>query len=534
MKDNKTPKGIMLVILLMIFIGSHTSLGAAVTVIPEPKVMTPSTGEFFLSDQTVIETDEITAALGKYAQGLFSPATGFKLPLKRGFSEESSHTSRIQLRLNELTDDLGKEGYTLSVKKDEINLCAATQAGVFYGIQTLRQLLPAGIERSQPTAGVIQWAIPCMEIKDQPRFPWRGLMMDCSRTFWSKEYIHRTIRLMALYKLNHLHLHLTDDQGWRLEIKKYPKLTQLGAEFPARFSEPPEHQGFYSQADIKEIVAYAAQHHVTIVPEIEMPGHALAALACYPELSCTAGPFEIHPFHKGINIHPEIFCAGNERTFEFIEDVLSEVIELFPAPFIHIGGDEAPKQNWKACPKCQARIQTEKLGNEHDLQSYFIKRVEKFVNARGKKIIGWDEILDGGLAPNAAVMSWRGVRGGVAAATAGHDVVMSPTSHCYFDYPYTQISTMRAYAYEPIPQELRQDAAKYILGAQANFWSHIDRSEEKVDAQLFPRLLAIAERTWSPAAQRDENHFRSRVQSHLQRLAALGVKYYPDPSVIQK
>jgi hexosaminidase len=519
--------------LIITFIGVQAVLGNSLSVIPKPLNMEPLIGTFSLSKETAIVADTNTIRLAAYAKELFTSATGFEFPLERFSNHKSARRARISLLLAQGISDLGEEGYRLSVRKDGITISANTQAGVFYGIQTLRQLLPSEIERSKP-AGRIKWEIPCVEIKDQPRFPWRGLMLDCSRTFWSKEYIKRTIRLMPLYKLNRLHLHLTDDQGWRLEITKYPKLTTVGARFDVKYKEPPERQGFYSKADMKDIIEYGKLHNVTIVPEIEMPGHSLALLACYPELSCTGGPFEIHPFFKGPHIHKDILCAGNEKTFKVLEDILSEVIELFPSPFIHIGGDEAPKDRWKQCSKCQTRLIKKGLKNEHELQSYFIKRIETFLNAKGKKMIGWDEILEGGLAPNAAVMSWRGTRGGIAAAKAGHDVVMSPTSHCYFDYDYLKISTVNAYSFEPIPEELNNEQAKHILGAQANFWSHIDRTESRVDKQLFPRLLAIAEITWSPKGQRNESHFLKRVRIHLQRLSELGVKYHHDPSVIKQ
>ncbi len=523
----------ILVIMIIYLVGLQVALGDTISIIPKPTTMTTSDGTFTISQKTTIITDKNTVRLAEYVRELFFPATGFAFPVERTSERESDTPNSISLRLMPSMNDIGEEAYELSVSKDRIAVRARTQAGIFYGIQTLRQMLPSEIERTKQ-AKEITWDIPCVEIRDKPRFPWRGLMMDCSRTFWSKSYIKRTIRLMSLYKLNRLHLHLTDDQGWRLEIKKYPELTTIGSMFPKKYKEPLERQGFYSQADIKEIIEYGNLHNVTIVPEIEMPGHSLAFLACYPELSCTGGPFEIHPFFKGPNIHKDIFCAGNEKTFEQLEDVLSEVVELFPSEFIHIGGDEAPKDRWKACPKCQARLRTEGLKNERELQSYFIKRIERFLNAKGKRLIGWDEILQGGLAPNAAVMSWRGTRGGVAAAKAGHDVVMSPTSHCYFDYNYRRISTMKAYSFNPIPKELNQEQAKHILGAQANFWSHIDRTEAKVDKQLFPRLLSIAEITWSPKNQRDKNSFGDRVRSHLLRLKELGVKYYNDPSVMEK
>ena len=533
MKDIHIDRFRIFVFLIIFPFGVQVALAEIISVIPKPTTMTPSDGTFTLSQETTIVTDENTVRLGKYAKEVLSPATGFVFPVKRISEQKPATRNCISLLLIQNMDNLGEEGYELSVGKDGIAIRARTQAGILYGIQTLRQLLPSEIEKTKPAGKKTTWNIPCLEIQDKPRFPWRGLMIDCSRTFWSEDYIKRTIRLMSLYKLNRLHLHLTDDQGWRLEIKKYPKLTQMGSRFPEKYKEPLERQGYYSQANIKKIIEYGNLHNVTIVPEIEMPGHALAALVCYPELSCTGGPFEIHPFFKGPHIHKDIFCAGNEKTFELLEDVLSEVVELFPSKFIHIGGDEAPKDRWKECPQCQARIKNEDLKNEHELQSYFIKRIAKVLKTKGKRLIGWDEILEGGLAPNAAVMSWRGMDGGIAAAKAGHDVVMSPTSHCYFDYEYKRISTMKAYSFDPLPKALSSKQAGHILGAQANFWSHIDRTEADVDKQLFPRLLSIAEITWSPKDQRDENYFRDRVRLHLDRLKILGVRYHHDPSVMK-
>ena len=439
------------------------------------------------------------------------------------------HTQKntISLRIVQPETQEKPTAYRLRVTPERIAITASRGEGLFHGCQTLRQLLHRpGYTRNRP-AGF--GTVPCVAIEDFARFAWRGLMLDCSRTFQSIDYIRKTIDRMAFYKMNVLHLHLTDDQGWRLEIEKYPELTRKGARFPDRWNEPASHQGYYTRKEMGELVRYAAARKVTIVPEIEMPGHCLAALSCFPDLSCTGGPFEIFPFFKGPGINKDIYCAGREETFRFLEDVLLEVFELFPSPYIHIGGDEAPKHRWSACARCQERIRTEGLADERGLQSYFIKRIERFVNGRGRRIIGWDEILEGGLAPNAAVMSWRGTEGGIAAARAGHDVVMSPTSHCYFDYTYGRIDTRRAYLFEPIPEQLGKESEKHILGLQANFWSHIDREPERVDHQLFPRLLSIAERGWSPRGMRDWDGFNRRVMAHRSLLDRMGVRARPMP-----
>jgi hexosaminidase len=345
----------------------------------------------------------------------------------------------------------------------------------------------------------------------------------------SKEFIKRYIDLLAYHKMNVFHWHLTEDQGWRIEIKKYPKLTQIGA---WRGPDDERYGGLYTQDDVREIVAYARSHYVTIVPEIELPGHCTAALAAYPELSCTGGPFEVS---RRWGIHKEIYCAGNDETFAFLEGVLSEVIELFPSEYVHIGGDEVPKDRWKGCPKCQARIKAEGLAGEDELQSYFIRRIEKYLNSRGRRLIGWDEILEGGLAPHATVQSWRGMDGAIAAARAGHDVIVSPTSHCYLNFPQEPdpsapewmglIALEQIYSFEPTPPELTAEQARHVLGGEGNVWTEY-APQERVDYQAFPRLCALAEVLWSPKGQRDWDDFQERMTVHYRRLDALGVQYH--------
>jgi hexosaminidase len=350
-------------------------------------------------------------------------------------------------------------------------------------------------------------------------------MLDCSRTFQSVDYLKATINRMAVFKMNILHLHLTDDQGWRIEIKKHPELTKTGANFSPEFNEPQSHQGFYTQEQMRDVIAYAAARHITMVPEIEMPGHSHEVMVCRPDLSCagktTSGVF---PFYKGPTTTADVFCAGNEDVFRFLEEVLDEVIAVFPSTFIHVGGDEVPKTAWKSCPKCQARMKAEGLENEHALQSYFIRRIGKYLGGKGKRLVGWDEILEGGLAPNATVMSWRGMDGGIAAARAGHDVVMSPTSHCYFDYDYAAINSQRVFSFDPLAG-IEPDAAGRVMGVQANFWSHIDREPGLVDRQLFPRLMALAERGWSPDNRSDWAAYAIRARAQLDQLKAMGASY---------
>ncbi|MBX2978832.1 MAG: family 20 glycosylhydrolase [Flavobacteriales bacterium] len=435
----------------------------------------------------------------------------------------------IALLLN-MDADLPPSGYSLVVTPERIELEAADGAGIFHGVQTLIQLLPQGGTEA---------GIPCMRITDHPRFSWRGMHLDECRHFFGIDFVKKYIDLMARYKMNSFHWHLTEDQGWRIQIKKYPQLTALGAwrrgsqigPYAAQTFDTLRYGGFYTQDQIREVVAYAAARHITIVPEIEMPGHAMAALASYPHLGCTGGPYEVQ---RGWGVFDEVFCAGNDSVFTFLEDVLTEVMDLFPGPFIHIGGDECPKTRWKTCPECQSRMQTEGLKDEHELQSYFIRRMERFVNSKGRKIIGWDEILEGGLAPNAAVMSWRGTEGGIAAAKAGHYAVMSPGSHCYFDHyqgdpanepvafgGYTTLQ--KVYSYEPVPAELKPKEQQYILGAQGNVWTEYILSPEHVEYMAVPRMLALAEVLWTPKEQRDEADFMRRLEGEFPRLEQLGV-----------
>ncbi|NLP11167.1 beta-N-acetylhexosaminidase [bacterium] len=477
----------------------------SIALIPQPVRTDYSSGHFTLTENT----------------GIFCPA----------MLEETATIAAKQLGLNQpvntgrrrkgiflaMDPSLHREGYHLKVSREKIEITGGSKAGIFYGLQTLHQL--SGFEG-------LPAKVPCAAITDYPRFRWRGLMLDCSRTFQSLEYLKKTIDRIAYYKMNVLHLHITDDQGWRLEIKSRTELTEKGAKFHPEYNEPERHQGFYSQEEMRAIVRYAGSKGITIVPEIEMPGHSTAVLVCYPELSCTGKNVDkIFPFFKGPSVTPDILCAGNEGTFALIEDVLDEIVEVFPAEFIHIGGDEAPKVRWEKCTKCQKRIREEGLTNEKGLQSYFISRVEKYIHSKGRRLIGWSEIIEGGLAPHAAVMDWIG--GAKEATAKGQDVVMSPTSHCYFDYPYTSINSERAYGFDPV-KDLSPGQSEHILGLQANFWSHIDREPELVDKQLFPRLLSIAERGWSPSECTDWDSFRPRLEKHLAVWRQMGINYYKE------
>jgi len=438
----------------------------------------------------------------------------------------------MTIALQVVTPDtlLPPEWYALGVMRDGIVVSATTEEGLFRGTRTLIQLL----EQGKGSA-----SLPCLSITDQPRFPWRGMHLDVCRHFFPVVFVKKYIDLLARYKMNSFHWHLTEDQGWRIEIKSHPRLTEVGAwrkgsqvgPYSRREYDSIPYGGFYTQDEIREVVAYAAARHINVVPEIEMPGHAMAALAAYPKLGCTGGPYEVQ---RGWGVFEDVFCAGNDSTFAMLEDVLTEVMDLFPSPYIHIGGDECPKEQWKTCAKCQARKKTEGLKDEHELQSYFIQRIEKFVNAKGRKIIGWDEILEGGLAPNAAVMSWQGTEGGIAAARSGHYAVMSPGSHCYFDHyqgdpaneplaigGYTTVQ--KVYSYEPIPAELKPEEHKYILGAQGNVWTEYILTSEHVEYMAVPRVLALAEVLWTPKEKRNEADFIARLEREFPKLEAMQV-----------
>ncbi len=491
------------------------------SIIPRPMRMLVGEGGFTISAETVIQVTGTTRPIGEYLGRLLKQATGFEIKLAE-YSAQIEPAGAISLRIAPETERLGPEGYVLKVNPESVVIKAWRPPGVFYACQTLMQMVNFdGDNRLKGTN--TSWNVPVVEIEDMPRFRWRGLMMDCSRTFQSLQYLKDYIDILSYYKLNVFHLHLTDDQGWRLEIKQYPELITVGSKFADKYHKP---GGYYTQDQMREIIRYAASRHVRIVPEIEMPGHCLAALVSYPHLSCTGEQFEIYPFFKGPSIQENVFCAGQESTFEFLENVLDEVSGLFPCEFIHIGGDEVPKTNWEKCPGCQQRIRQEGLRDEKELQSYFVKRIEKFLNMKNKRLIGWDEILEGGLAPRATVMSWRGKEGGIEAARGGHDVVMSPTSHCYLDYTYDDISVENAYSFQPLPEELSDDQRKRILGLQGNIWTHIATTEDAVDRQVFPRQIALAEVAWTMQKRRSWESFRARLEAHFARLAAMGIRYH--------
>ncbi len=522
-----------LILAFGIFLMDHTvyAQGPDLPLVPRPESIKRGEGVFRFSANTEILFAD--PKLGSEAD-LFAAAVeqlyGFRPAMK---AATSSRPNTIFLSL-EGNVSLGNEGYRLMVSTGEVLVQARSAAGIFYGLQTLYQLMPAG--------KVAIAEVPVLEIEDVPRFGWRGMHLDVCRHFFSKQEIFRYLDHLARYKLNRFHWHLTEDQGWRIEIKKYPRLQEVSAWRKGtrigHYSESPErydtirYGGYYTQEDVRDVVAYAAQRHIEVIPEIEMPGHALAALAAYPELSCTGGPFETG---RTWGVFQDVFCT-REETFTFLQDVLTEVCALFPGKYIHIGGDECPKDRWKSCPRCQARMKELGLADEHALQSWFVQRMEKFVASKGKRIIGWDEILEGGLAPDATVMSWRGYAGGMDAARQGHDVIMAPTAYCYLDYYQSNnpgeplsiggyLPIDMVYRFEPVPDALSASEGKYILGTQGNLWTEYIPNFRQVEYMALPRMIALAEVAWSPKAGKDFADFSRRLVSHMKLLDLLKVNY---------
>ncbi|MEZ4881833.1 MAG: beta-N-acetylhexosaminidase [Flavobacteriaceae bacterium] len=502
-----------------------------IALIPKPQSLELKNGTFKIDKNTTIYFEPEFEIAGNFLNDFLQKGAGFSL----------KKTSEKEANIVFVKDaSQPSEGYFLDVSDSKIVIKTSDASGAFYAVQTLRQLLPSPLT---PEGGTV--ALSQLTITDFPKFQYRGMHLDCARHFFDVEFVKKYIANLALLKMNYFHWHLTDDQGWRIEIKKYPELTSKGAfreetlighynDTPQKF-DGKRYGGFYTQEEIKEVVAFAAKHNVTIIPEIEMPGHATAAISAYPQLGCTGTQI---PVATTWGVFEDIFCP-NEQTFAFLEDVLEEVISLFPSQYVHIGGDEAPKIQWKNCTHCQQMIQDLDLKDEHGLQSYFIQRIEKFVNAKGKKIIGWDEILEGGLAPNATVMSWRGTQGGIDAAKQKHDVIMTPNSHAYFDYYQSDkpgeplaiggfIPLKKVYSFNPIPKELDAEESKYILGAQANLWTEYIDSEEKVEYMVFPRIFALSEVTWSGPSEnleKDYPEFLARVENFMPRLDTLNINY---------
>jgi hexosaminidase len=524
----------------------HLVHASEINIIPEPANVSMHDGSFQLNVKTKIVNLNEAQPVAQYLLDRLNTPTGYDLEMKSVKKLNHSKLSNtIALSLVKSSEGLnwGNEDYCLKVHLDGIEITAIDNAGLFYGVQSLLQLLPPSIELQKPAKNT-QWVIPCVNITDTPRFAWRGLMLDVSRHFFTKAQVKDFIDTMARYKFNVFHWHLTDDQGWRIEIKKYPKLTEVGAwrvprqgvwwSFtPPKPGEKPTYGGYYTQEDIAEVVEYAKQRFITIVPEIDVPGHSLAAIASYPELSCGGGPFNVNPGSKFYRKIENTVCPSNENVYKFLDDVFGEIAELFPSKYIHMGGDEANKGFWKKCKKCQ-KFKTDKgLENEHQLQSYFVKQVEKILQSKGKKLLGWDEILEGGLAPNATVMSWRrGSKGAIAAAKAGHKVVMSPTPYCYLDLyqsdpiiepdTYSMCRLKTSYMLE---NELAKVVPSMILGVQGNLWTESVCEPRHAQYMTWPRSLAIAETAWSPKEKKSWPNFTARVEKHFERMDNAQIKY---------
>lgn len=517
------------IITIVLFIFAILAFSQDYGLIPKPIELSAGKGFYTLDSKTqIIYNNKSSIKNVEFLNAFLDENYNVTLKTKQ--------SSKIKNGINFILDEkFDNEQYEININDNQV-VIKGGKAGLFYGLQTLLQLMP--LEKSN----ILQ--LPQLEIKDKPRFSYRGAMLDVGRYFFTPNEIKRFIDLMSDYKLNVFHWHLTEDAGWRIEIKKYPLLTQIGAwrrgtqedRSKESFNRLP-HGGYYTQEQIKNIVAYAADREVTIIPEIDMPGHTMSILAAYPELSCTGGPFKVL---ENWGIQEEILCAGNEQTYKFVEDILDELIELFPSEIIHVGGDEAPKKRWKECSKCQAKIKTENLKDEHELQSYFIKRIGTYLQSKGKKMLGWDEIMEGGIAPNAMIMSWRGEEGGIKAANLHHEVVMAPNSHMYIDYyqgnsnnePFNiggYLPLEKVYSYEPLSSKISVENQKYVIGLQGNLWAEYVHSETKADYMAYPRLLAVAEIGWSDA-KKDYFDFQKRMSQNLMWLEKKNVNYrIPEP-----
>lgn len=537
------------------FIQSFAFAQQKISIIPEPVEVKAGEGYFSFNPSSSISLSSSDPDLSRLAEQLsatLSAATGFKLPV-RAPGIMSANVGNILLELKKDKDSqLGKEGYRLKIDQTMIKISANEPAGLYYGMQSLWQLLPKEIDLKKQTEQV-NWQVPVVDILDYPRFPWRGLMFDVSRHFFTKQEVKEFIDEMVRYKYNILHMHLTDDEGWRIEIKSYPKLTEKGAWrvnrtgtfgnfIPPTADEPRDYGGFYTQEDIRELVQYAKERFVNILPEIDVPGHSLAAIASYPELSCTPGAdkYVVRSGEKIMNWHSGGFtalidntlCPANEKVYTFLDKVFSELAALFPFEYIHMGGDECAKNFWEKNPQILALMKKENLKDQHEVQSYFVKRVSAIVGSKGKKMIGWDEILEGGLASNAAVMSWRGMKGGIEAAKMGHEVVMTPSPFVYLDYMqsdaiieppvYASLRLKTVYSFEPVPEGVNPSLVK---GGQGNIWTEQIYNTRHLQYMTWPRGLAIAECLWSPKSIRNWDQFTKKVETNFERMDYRQIKY---------
>jgi hexosaminidase len=545
----------LLIIFCTVTVSGTGAQNGKVSIIPEPVSVQVQPGLFTLKENAIININSAAVdavRVADYLMAALETPTGYKFQLRR-----NGIAGNINLNLLKTYDmDLGREGYTLSVKPGSVNISANTPAGLFYAMQSFLQLLPKEAESSRVQKN-IKWTAPCVDIRDYPRFGWRGLMFDVSRHFFTKREVMQFIDDMVKYKYNLLHWHLTDDQGWRIEIKSFPKLTSVGAWnvqrtgtfgtfMPTTDDEPRNYGGFYTQQDIKDVVQYAKDRFVNILPEIDVPGHSMAAIASYPELTSTAAPpgtYKVNSGEKLMEWPPNghfyglldnALCPAKENVYEFLDKVFGEVAQLFPFEYIHMGGDETARNFWEKSEDIKQLMKKENLKNLDEVQSYFVKKVEKIIQSKGKKLIGWDEILDGGLAPNAAVMSWRGMKGGIEAAKMGHEVVMSPTTYCYIDYMqsdaiteppvYATLRLNKAYEFEPVPDGVD---AIYIKGGQANLWTEQVYNYRHLQYMVWPRAMATAEAVWSPKSKRNWDNFVSKTEYHFTRFDAAEKNYSP-------
>jgi hexosaminidase len=507
-----------------------------ISIIPKPASVQINNGTFTVTKKTVIAVaDDGDRKAAEFFNDYLQQYYGLKLDIDK---QEGKYYIRLFTKKFIKAPD--KDGYTLNITKDGVDISGDTYAGTFYGIQSLIQLLPV-TPNYKPQTTNYKLPLPFVSIQDAPRFSYRGMHLDVGRHFFPVSFVKKYIDYIALHKMNYFHWHLTEDQGWRIEIKKYPKLTEVGGcrngtiigRYPGTGNDSIHYCGFYTQEEVKEVVQYAMDRHITVVPEIEMPGHSSAALAAYDWLGCPGtGPYKVE---ETWGVFDDVYCAGKDSTFQFLQDVIDEILPLFPSKYIHVGGDECPKNNWKKCPLCQARIKKEGLKDEHELQSYFIQRMEKYINSKGRTLIGWDEILEGGLAPNAIVMSWRGEAGGIAAAKQNHYVIMTPGSHVYFDHAQSQKEDSvtiggytpldKVYSYNPIPKELNAEQAKYVLGSQANVWTEYIGNPRKVEYMIFPRMSALSEVLWTEPEKKNWNDFEKRMQTQFNRYRLWGANF---------
>ena len=503
------------------FLLLSTLLQAQIDLIPKPEKIESSKGSVTLYNGMSIYQTKQNVKGTELLKSLFEPVVQFKIdtvpqPAPKCGNDE---TPRMGIAID---TSLKEDEYRIEAFKRGLYIHAGGEEGMLYGVTTFYQAYQ--LKGKKVSNGI---EMPFFKIQDKPKFPHRGLLLDCSRHFFSVETVKKYIDLLAFYKMNVLHWHLTEDQGWRIQIDKYPKLSEVGAWRTEK--DGSRYGGFYTKYEIRDVVNYATERGVTVIPEIELPGHSQAAVASYPWLSCTGEQVEVA---NDWGVFKEIYCAGNDSVFAFLEDVLTEVMDLFPSKYIHIGGDEAPKYRWEHCAKCQRRIEEEGLKDEHELQSYFITRIEKFLNENERQLIGWDEILEGGLSPNASVQSWRGMDHGKHAAEMEHNVIMSPTSHCYLDYGLDAINLERVYSFNPIPEGLEEEFEQYILGGEVNMWTEHVPNDSVLDSRVFPRMIAMAEMLWSGPGG-DFNDFYARLQTHYPILQKMGVEYGLEAEPIQ-